>query len=109
MTGETVVLLVPGEPTVDRGGNEVPGPDRRVKGFDCLVAPRSYGDVTGQGRQGVIVGFTVYMPGRPPIDALDRIEVRGVAHEVVGEPGVWFDPDAGGNIGVEVATRRVEG
>jgi hypothetical protein len=107
VTGETVVILSPGPPVEDDMGNEIPGagPERKV--FDALVAPRLDGDATGDGRSGVIVGFTVYLPGRTAIAAHDRLRIRGQVNEIVGEPGDWFED--GEHIGTEVATRRVEG
>lgn len=103
MTGETVTILRPGPPTQDRYGDDVPGPDVRIDVDGCKVAPRLRGDATEGGRQGVIVGTTVYFPAGTDVQATDRLEVRGELHTIEGDPGVWDQR------GVEVATKRVEG
>jgi hypothetical protein len=105
---ETVTILRPGPSTgVDRYGNDVPGPDTRIDVRGCLVAPRLSGDAVENGRQGVIVGTTVYLPVGTVVAATDRLEVRGEPHLIEGDPGVWLG--APGRWGVEVATKRVEG
>jgi hypothetical protein len=104
---ETVTILRSGAPTTDRYGNEIPGADVRIVVDDCLVAPRFGGDVTDRGRQGVVVGATVYFPKGVEVRASDRLEVRGEPHVIEGEPGWW--KGAPGRWDVEVATRRVEG
>jgi hypothetical protein len=110
MTGETVTILRPGaSTTTDIYGNDVPGPDTRTDVTGCAVAPRLQGDATEGGRQGVIIGTTVYFPAGTDVRATDRLEVRGEAHTIEGDPGYWTSPYSGTARGVEVATRRVEG
>jgi hypothetical protein len=105
---ETVTILRPGPSTgVDRYGNDSPGPDTRIDVPGCLVAPRLSGDAVENGRQGVIVGTTVYFPKGTDVRATDRLEVRGEPHVIEGDPGWW--PEAPGSRDVECATRRVEG
>lgn len=104
---ETVTILRPGPPTQDRYGNDIPGPDVRIDVDGCLVAPRLAGDVTENGRQGVIVGTTVYFPVGTSVLASDRLEVRGEPHTIEGDPGWWRG--APGRWDKEVATKRVEG
>lgn len=75
---------------------------------ECLIAPRLEGENTEQGREGVVIGWTVYAPHGADVEATDRVEVRGVAHDVDGEPGDW----SGGwdwQPGVEIRLRRVNG
>lgn len=109
MSGETVTILRAGAPTQDRYGNDVPGPDVRFDVDGCRVAPRLAGDATEGGRQGVIVGTTIYFPKTRTTDprATDRLEVRGEEHVIEGDPGWWNG--APGQWDIEVATRRVEG
>lgn len=109
LIGEVVTRLRPGPPTTDSQGNEVPGPDIRLDIEKCAVAPRLQGDVTEGGRQGVIVGTTVYFPSGADVLATDRLEVRGEVHTIEGDPGRWVSPFTADEWGVEVATRRVEG
>jgi hypothetical protein len=109
MIGETVTILRAGAPTTDRYGNEVPGADVRIDVQGCAVAPRQEGDVSDGGRQGVIVGTTVYFPPGTDVRSTDRLEVRGEVHTIEGDPGRWVSPFSGSEWGVECATRRVEG
>jgi hypothetical protein len=106
---ETVTILRAGAPSSDRYGNVVPGGDVRLDIAGCAVAPRLQGDVTEGGRQGVIVGTTVYFPAGTDVLSTDRLEVRGEEHIIEGDPGRWENPFTGTEFGVEVATRRVEG
>jgi hypothetical protein len=108
MTGETVTILRPGtSTTTDVYGNPVPGADTRTDVTGCLVAPRLQGDATEAGRQGVIIGTTVYFPTGTEVRATDRLEVRGEVHLIEGDPGWWNG--ALGGWDTECATRRVEG
>jgi hypothetical protein len=104
---ETVTILRAGASTEDRYGNSTPGADVRTDVPGCLVAPRLQGDATEGGRQGVIIGATIYLPTGTDIQSSDRLEVRGVEHVIEGEPGLWNG--APGRWDTEVATRRVEG
>lgn len=106
---ETVVRLRP--TTVDNGYG---GTDKdwtnptRLNIPNCLVAPRPEVETAEGGREGVIIGWTVYAPDGTDIDPTDRVEVRGVAHDVDGLPADW----SGGwewRPGVEIRLRRVEG
>lgn len=109
MRRETVTILRPGPPTgTDAYNQPIPGPDVRIDVDGCLVAPRLEGDATEGGRQGVIIGTTVYFPkdGEHPTST-DRLEVRGKPHIIEGEPGPWPGSPTGWD--TEVATRRVEG
>lgn len=103
MITELVTILRAGPPTIDRQGNAVPGADARIDVDGCLVAPRLQGDATDGGRQGVIIGTTVYFPDGTDVRSTDRLEVRDEEHTIEGDPGPWFGR------GIEVATRRVEG
>lgn len=110
MTGETVVRLR-ASTSEDIYGSEV----RDWAGADaapitgCVVAPRLDGEAHADGRQGVIVGFTVYAPPGTEVLPSDRLTIRGRDHEVDGEPGDWVDPWSGVSKGVELAARRVDG
>jgi hypothetical protein len=78
---------------------------------NTIVAPRmAAGDeLARHGRQGVIVGLTIYPPSGSDIGYRDRVRVRGAVYEVEGEPGDWRNPFTGDRPGMEVALRRVEG
>lgn len=74
----------------------------------CAIAPRPQGEVT-DGREGVIIGWTVYAPAGSDIEPTDRLRIRDVDHEVDGDPGEWRSPFTGTRKGLEIRTRRVEG
>lgn len=106
----TTVTVYRTTTTTDRYGNEVPGPWAVSSVIDgCGMAPRSSSDVTDAGRQGVIVGFTLYAPHDADIGPHDRVEVDGDMFEVEGDIGRWASPFTGWAPGLEVALRKVEG
>ncbi|MEU7609548.1 hypothetical protein [Micromonospora sp. NPDC049204] len=70
-------------------------------------APRTSDEDTATGSEGVIVGLTGFGPPGSDVLPTDRMEVRGVVYEVVGEVGEWRSPLTGWRPGVEVALRRV--
>jgi hypothetical protein len=109
VTGETVTIRRP-DATSDRYGNAGPDwssvTDTAVAGV--AVAPRLEGEDRTLGRQGVVVGLTLYLPPGSDIAATDRVVVRGDVYEVDGEPGDWRSPHSTAK-GIEVAVRRVAG
>jgi hypothetical protein len=113
------VLDLPGETvTVRRGTPAAPGRrndtttdwtdpvDTAVE--DCLVAPRSTSENL-DGRTGVIIGITVYMPAGSDVAATDRLVIRGDEYDIDGEPGLWTSPGHSFVDGIEVAAKRSEG
>ncbi len=96
--------------TTDRYGNEIPGPWVAAGSIDgCAVAPRSTSELSDGGRQGVIVGLTLFMPPGADIGPHDRVEVDGRMFEVEGDVGRWQSPLTGWAPGDQVALRKVEG
>lgn len=75
----------------------------------CAVSPRDSSEDHDEGRQAVLVGFTVYAPAGTIVLPTDRLIVRGEVCEVDGDPGVWISPFTDIEEGVEIRTRRVEG
>ncbi len=109
---ETVDILT-ATPVTDRYGNTTydwTSPTRRSVSR-VVVAPRRAADSESRelGRQGVIVGLTLYMPPGTSITAYDRVEVRGEVYEVEGEEGDWRSPHTSWRPGIEVAVRKVTG
>jgi hypothetical protein len=74
----------------------------------CAIAPRLEGE-EGTGREGVVIGWTVYAPADADILPTDRLRIRSVDHEVDGQPGEWWSPFTGSPKGLEIRTRRVDG
>lgn len=75
----------------------------------CIVAPRTSSDVDDRGRQGVVVGLSLFAPFGTDITHTDQLRVDGVLYEIDGEPGRWKSPFSGWEAGVEVALRRAAG
>lgn len=111
MIGETVTRLR--APTAeDRYGNLTPnwGAAVEVDFEGCAVAPLHEDEDTANGRQGRIIGFTIYRPGGGMgIAATDRLRVRGEIHEVNSNGQTWVSPWSTVTAGDEIQTKRVEG
>ena len=106
--GQTV-RAIPGPPGVDKYGD--PLPITRVP-FDvpgCAVAPRYSTEPTVRGRQGVIVGLTIYPPADSGFLYTDQVEVRGVLYDIEGDPAEWENPFTGDTPGDEIALKRAVG
>jgi hypothetical protein len=93
----------------DDNGDPIEGEASRLTIDGCAVAPRSSSDITDRGRQGVIVGLSLFAPYGADITHGDRVEVDGVPYEVDGEAGSWKNPFTEWEAGVEVALRRAAG
>ncbi|QCX81273.1 hypothetical protein C9F11_38450 [Streptomyces sp. YIM 121038] len=119
--GETVRILRTGaSPGRDPRGQPLPGPDESFDLEGCVVTPRAETPQVGgeqqQGRDTVIVGWTVYVPKSQkaaaalPLRTTDRARVRGVACDITGEPGDWGRSPFTGTRGViQFAADRVTG
>lgn len=109
MIGETVTRLR-GETIADRYGNDVTDwsdPDRLdIEG--AALAPRLQGEDSDK-RQGVVIGWTLYLPHGVDVEPTDRIEARGKTYEIDGEPGDWTNPYTARGAGIELALKTVEG
>jgi hypothetical protein len=75
----------------------------------CAIAPRYSTEPTERGRQGVIVGLSVYAPAGSDITSTDRLEIDGITYVIDGEPAEWVNPFTGSWPGLEVAVRRATG
>lgn len=75
----------------------------------CVLAPRTATEDTTAGRQGVIIGWTLYAPADVDLVATDRIEHDGRLYEIDGHPANWVNPYTYARRGLEVALRAVEG
>ena len=85
------------------------GPAVRTALEGCSQAPRESSDVHDRGRQGVIVGLTLYMPPTTDLLHTDQVEVDGVLYDVEGVPGDWNSPLTGWHPGKVVNLTRAAG
>lgn len=105
-----IIVRVRGNPGgVDEYGDPIVGTDDRTILIDAFVAPRESGDISNRGRQGVIVGLTLFAPYETDVRYTDQIEVDGVLYDVDGEPGKWRNPFSGWEAGIQVALVRASG
>lgn len=108
----TIVRPIPSGAT-NRYGDALPGghasSPQRITVDGCAVAPRASNDVNEPGRQGVIVGLSLYAPPGTEIRHGDQVEIDDVLYDVDGNAGVWTSPFTTVASGVEVALRRVGG
>ncbi len=98
--------------TTDRYGNDTFTWTVGAMYERCVVSARRSGeggDLTDQGRQGVVVGLKVMLPSEAVVSNHSRLEVRGDLYEIVGEPFAPHSPFTGLEPGVSVDLRRVEG
>lgn len=109
MIGRQTVTVRRPTPTTNRYGDTVTGTtvtDTVVRG--CAVSPRQSVELHGAGRDGVIVGLTLWAPPGTAIAAGDQVLVDGVSYDVDGEPGEWTSR-GGRKRGVQVALTRTAG
>lgn len=107
MTGNaTIVRIRPAGR--DKYGTPLSG-DTRTNLDGCFVAPRSSEDTDDRGRQGVVVGMSLYGPYGTDLVHTDLVEVDGVRYELEGDPGQWKNPLTGWEAGFEQAIRRAAG
>ena len=110
MSRETVTRLRAPLVTDDRGGQRRDWDNAtRLDIHPATIAPRQADTTEQNGRQGIIVGLTLYLPADSDVLTTDRLEVRDVTYDVEGEPGDWRHPLTGRRPGLEVNVRRVDG
>lgn len=108
--GETVTRLRPttgtdgyGDPYVDWSS------PTRTDLVSLGVEPRPSGEPTQDARNQVVSGYTVYLSSGTDLTPSDRLEVRGDAYNVLGEPADWRSPRGTTLGGLVVQTERTEG
>ncbi|KOT94476.1 hypothetical protein ADK70_12400 [Streptomyces rimosus subsp. pseudoverticillatus] len=113
--GETVVRLRRGpSPGRDERGKPLPGPLTETPVRGCVVTPRAETPPVGgsqqQGRDTVIVGWTVYAPPGSDWLTTDQVRIRGTTCDITGEPGDWGrNPFTGTRGPIQFAADRVTG
>lgn len=94
---------------MDRYGDATSGEVDRLLIEGAAVAPRSTDDNNDRGRQGVIVGLSLYTPYGADLIYTDQVEVDGAVYDIEGEPGKWKNPLTSWEAGIEVALKRAAG
>ncbi|MEU5668951.1 hypothetical protein ABZ749_01010 [Micromonospora sp. NPDC047753] len=75
----------------------------------CAVAQNGRDESLTGDRNVVASDLVVFMPVGADVLATDRLEIRGRAYEVVGEPFAWKSPFSGIEFGTVAYCNRVEG
>lgn len=107
---------------LDKSGVRPP-PEKSFKVSECFIAPRAEvvsrgeGEIAERGREGIVVGLTLFAPSgtdiRPGDAIVEMVDgARKAVHagvwEIEGEPGDWRAP-SGWAAGMQVALRRAKG
>lgn len=92
--GESVDVLTAGSVANPYGGNVVDWDSAtEVTVPNVLVEPRPSGEPAQDARNAVTSGFTLYFTGPLPVGLVltsaQRIRVRGVEYDVIGDPADW--------------------
>lgn len=93
----------------DQYGDPLPSTEDREPLPGAFTAPRESSDIEDRGREGVIVGLTLYAPHGSDVLHTDQIEVDGVLYDVDGEVGSWEHPMSGWKPGITAALSRATG
>lgn len=107
--GTTVTVLRDSPGGFDAYGDPITSTTAETNIPNCAVAPRFSTEPTERGRQGVIVGLTVYAPFGSDVLFTDRLEIAGVEYVIEGTPGSWSNPFTGSTPGMEIAVKRAVG
>lgn len=108
--GNATITVVRRALVADRYGDDQPTGEsttHEVRG--CAVAPRSSQDLTAPGRQGVLIGLSVYAPLSADVVAGDQIIYDGDLFDIDGAIGKWRSAYGSRLEGLEFAVRRALG
>lgn len=103
-----MIVRVRGNGT-DEYGDPIAGEPTRTTLTNVFTAPRVSNDITERGRNGVIVGLSLFGDYGTDLLYTDQIEVDGVLYDIEGEPGQWKHPWTRWEAGFEVALIRAAG
>lgn len=101
---ETVTVV---RQVVDNWGNHTAGATHDVDG--CAVWPFGVSGEVVVGEDTVTWDMYVLMPAGSDVVATDRVIVRGITYDVVGEPIRWISPLTGRQPGVQVNLKTATG
>lgn len=96
-------------PGVDEYGDPRPGGEHVDQIPGAYVAPRMSEGVEGKGRDGVVVGLTLFAPADSDVVRTDLIEAQGRRWKIEGAVAVWEHPWTSWRPGVTAALSAAEG
>lgn len=92
LLGETVIVLT-GTPVVDPYSGESTltswATPAQVSVVNVLCEPRPSSEPVADARNSVTSGYTLYMPAGTVITPVNRVRVRGLDYDVLGEAAEW--------------------
>lgn len=92
LLGETVIVLT-GTPVTDPYSGETTGTSwttpTQVSVEGVLCEPRPSAEPVADARNSVTSGYTLYMPAGTTITPANRVRVRGLDYDVLGEASDW--------------------
>jgi len=94
LAGETVIVLT-GTPVVDPYSGATTGtdwtttPPTEVPVDNVLCEPRPSSEPVQDARNAVTSGYTLYLPTGTAITPTNRVRVRGLDYDVLGEASDW--------------------
>lgn len=107
MQTETIVVLTAATTTDPYSGETVEDWDGTLgeRSVTTLAPaePRPSNEPVENARNALVSGWTLYLPAGDPINASNRVRVRGQVYPVQGEPAGWL------GAGVVVQAYRTEG
>jgi len=93
MQGEDVQVLSAGQKADPYSGETAESWDSpsEVTISNVLCEPRPSGEPVQDPRNAVTSGWTLYLQAPPaaPITAANRVRVRGIVYQVIGDPADW--------------------
>lgn len=93
----------------DEYGDPIEGTQDSIILDGAFTAPRESPEIDGRGRNGVIVGLTLFAPYGADLRYTDQVEVDGELYDIEGEPGRWRNPLTSWEAGTQVALTRAQG
>ena len=104
------VTVIREQVTYDDLGEPTYGEPEREQISNVLVQPGSTADLDATRPNGVEVSFTLHFPKTytKPLKGC-RIEVRGNAYEVIGDPQSYTEANTPGGWNLPVEVKRVDG
>lgn len=107
--GKTITILRDSPGGLDEGNDPVASTTTSTDIAGCGIAPRYSSESIEKGRNGVIIGFTIFAPYGSDIFFTDRIKIDGVVYLIDGDPANWSNPFTGSTPGMEIAVKRAVG
>jgi hypothetical protein len=109
----SVVINRPSSTGRDKYGDPVSASTTTTTVIAEAIAPSSTVEPTGRDRQGIVIGYTLYLPYGTDILSTDTVTIAAApfagSYDIEGEPAQWVDPFTGVGRGIVAELRRTEG